>query len=125
MKRIAVIILMIIGIIVFANFNSRQNVSWPDFVKFENEFYIKKDNEIGLSEVDEKVGKVESNSPHNTCKWIPMDNEAGRLPVGTEIYGLKSNVQTGIVALCDGEYIYYDKITEDEFYSFVSKCNTR
>ena len=125
LKKIMSVIVIIIVVIFLANSNSKQKVFWPDFLKFENEFYIKTDKEILLSNVDKKVGSVESKSPRNTCKWVPLNNEASNLPVGTEIYSLASIIQTGIVVYCNEKYIYYEKVTEDEFYNIVSEYDTR
>ena len=98
-------------------------VKWPDFIRFEDEFYISKDAEVLESDIDDKVGTIESKSPRRTCKWVPVNNEAGKLPVGTDIYSLKDNSQPDIAAYHNGKYIYYEKITEDEFYTAVSICN--
>ena len=43
--------------------------------------------------------------------------------IGTDIYSLKDNSQPDIAAYHNGKYIYYEKVTEDEFYTAVSICN--
>ena len=56
--------------------------------------------------VIDKVGAIESNSPKKICKWSPMNNESGKLPIGTEIYYINDKTLTGIAAYVDGNYIY-------------------
>ena len=122
-KRMVSILLVFCAFCMVGCLNSSSPVKWPDFIRFEDEFYISKDAEVLESDIDDKIGTIESKSPRRTCKWVPVNNEAGKLPVGTDIFSLKDNSQPDIAAYHNGKYIYYEKVTEDEFYTAVSICN--
>lgn len=122
-KRMVSILLVFCAFCMVGCLNSSSPVKWPDFIRFEDEFYISKEAEVLESDIDDKVGMIESKSPRRTCKWVPVNNEAGKLSVGTDIYSLKDDSQLGIAVYQNGKYIYYEKVTEDEFYTAVSICN--
>ena len=122
-KRMLSILLLFCAFCMAGCLNSSSPVKWPDFIRFEDEFYISKDAEVLELDIDDKIGTIESKSPRRTCKWVPVNNEAGKLSVGTDIYSLKDDSQLGIAVYQNGKYIYYEKVTEDEFYTAVSICN--
>ena len=127
MKKYISLILLIFFIFIclagLARLNSNEKINWPDFIKLNNKFYINRNMEINTSNIDNKVGIIESNSPKKSCKWSPLDNESGKLPIGTEIYNLKDKTLMGLSVYIDEKYIYYEEISEDEFYNIFSNIN--
>ena len=95
--------------------NSNNNkMNWVDFLKYEDEYYLKQDTEIASDEIGDKIGIVQSNSPKRSSKWTPHNNEASKLPIGTEIYGLKDESVEGVAVFYRGKYILYEIKTDGE-----------
>lgn len=119
---IAVILVVVLAGIVWyltrANSNSNSiDIAEKDFIKFGGKYYVNEDIAFSNTDVDEKIGIVESNTPKESCKWTPQDNEASRLKIGTEIYSVKDPRLTGIAAKYGVEYFYYAEVSEDEFFA--------
>lgn len=115
--------LFIILLIYFMGLNSSTKINWPDFIRLDNKFYLNTNIKLNSSNIIDKVGAIESNSPKKSCKWSPMNNESGKLPIGTEIYYINDTKLTGIAAYVAGDYIYYEEISEDVFYTLYSEEN--
>ena len=115
--------LCIILIIYFIGLNSSTKINWPDFIRLDNKFYLNTNIELNNSNIIDKVGTIESNSPKKSCKWSPINNESGKLPIGTEIYDINDKTLIGLAAYIDGDYIYYEEISEDAFYTVCSEVN--
>lgn len=113
----------IIVLIYFTGSNSNTKINWPDFIKLDNKFYLNTNIKLNSSNIIDKVGVIESNSPKKSCKWSPMNNESGKLPIGTEIYNINDKKLSGIAAYVNGYYLYYEEISEDIFYSLSSEEN--
>lgn len=115
--------LCIILIIYFISLNSSAKINWPDFIRLDNKFYLNTNIELNNSSIIDKVGNIKSNSPKKSCKWSPINNESGKLPIRTEIYDINDKTLIGLAAYIDGDYIYYEEISEDVFYSICSEVN--
>jgi len=118
MKKYLLLICLIFFILIcFNGLNSNTKINWPDFVRLNNKFYLNKNIELKSSDIDSKVGIIESNSPKESCKWTPINNESSKLPIGTEVYSIKDKTLMGLSVYIDDKYIYYEEISENEFYN--------
>ena len=110
----AIIFLCILVAFTLSANSNNSKINWIDFVRLEDKYYAKQDIEISTDNIGEKIGSVESNSPKRSCKWIPQNNEASKLPIGTEVYELKHESLEGVAVYYKGKYILYEIVTEAE-----------
>lgn len=118
-------ILFLLIIAYLTSLSSLVPQKWPDFIKYDDEYYLRTDEIVDPIDIDNMLGSVESKSPRRSSKYIPVNYEAGKLPVGTNIYGIKNNPEHGLAAYFKGKYIYYEKINEAEFYTAVMNMDSK
>lgn len=124
LHRALVLILAVVLLTVFCGCSMEEAradevLVWPDFVRYENGYYLFAGTYAERDEMGKKLGQVKINGPRENNFYDPDNLEAAVLDIGTELYEFRGESRNVIIA-AGKENKIYRKIKREEFRHLVN-----